>query len=262
MGDKVTLAIGTMVKDENDYLPEWIAYHRAVGVEHFFIYDNDSPVPVAKTLAPEIQAGIVTVNVFPGPTRQVNSLNDCVQRHRDRARWMAFIDVDEFIVPHSHDCLPSLLWEFEEHSGLAVNWQVFGAGEHLVRPEGLQIENFTRKAPVNYWSNRHVKTIARPGRIVTFHVPHFCFYSQGGAVNEERRPVLDSFSDVSVKKIQVNHYYFRSKEEYEAKLRRWDAGDGRGTRPAFDDTNAEHSVETDVSILRFAEKTKEFLAKR
>ena len=36
------LAIVAIVKDEAHYLKEWLDYHLAAGVDHFFIYDNDS----------------------------------------------------------------------------------------------------------------------------------------------------------------------------------------------------------------------------
>ena len=31
----------TMLRDEADALVEWIEYHRLLGVEHFYIYDNN-----------------------------------------------------------------------------------------------------------------------------------------------------------------------------------------------------------------------------
>ena len=40
------LALCCIVKDENMFLKEWLAYHALLGVEHFYIYDNMSAVPV------------------------------------------------------------------------------------------------------------------------------------------------------------------------------------------------------------------------
>ena len=39
-----------LIKDENRYLLEHLAYNAAAGVQHFFIYDNMSRVPVADFL--------------------------------------------------------------------------------------------------------------------------------------------------------------------------------------------------------------------
>ena len=47
-------------RDEAPYLAEWIAFHRLVGVEHFFLYDNgstDDPRAVLDPLIAERPAG-------------------------------------------------------------------------------------------------------------------------------------------------------------------------------------------------------------
>ena len=38
---KYKLSITTLFKYEVDFLREWIEYHRAVGVEHFYLYENN-----------------------------------------------------------------------------------------------------------------------------------------------------------------------------------------------------------------------------
>lgn len=53
------------------------------------------------------------------------------------ARWLAFIDADEFFVPHdeSWTTLPELLKKYETYGGLAVNWRLFGSSGHITRPK-------------------------------------------------------------------------------------------------------------------------------
>ncbi len=41
-GPGFDVVIVCIVKDEADYLEEWLAYHVALGVDHFVIYDNGS----------------------------------------------------------------------------------------------------------------------------------------------------------------------------------------------------------------------------
>jgi hypothetical protein len=38
--------IATMVRDDNDYLDEWVDYHLTIGFEHILIYDHKSIDPV------------------------------------------------------------------------------------------------------------------------------------------------------------------------------------------------------------------------
>ncbi len=67
---------------------------------------------------------------FSHPTGffQLWAYDACIQRYRRQHRWMAFIDVDEFLLLRdpSAASLPALLSEYEDQVGLAVNWQVRG----------------------------------------------------------------------------------------------------------------------------------------
>lgn len=70
--------------------------------------------------------------------------NHCLSMYGKECEWMAFIDADEFIVPKKTTDLRPMLAEFEKCAGLAAAWRRFGSNGHLRRPEGLQIENYTR----------------------------------------------------------------------------------------------------------------------
>src|ERR1700744_6355843 len=97
--DQYYLSICCIIKDENVYLKEWIDYHRLIGVEHFFIYDNGSKKPIADTIRELGFDVIATVNTIHGKAKQVKAYGDCIKRYGKASRWIAFIDVDEFIVP-------------------------------------------------------------------------------------------------------------------------------------------------------------------
>ena len=51
------LAMCLGVKDQNEDLWEWIEYHRSIGVGKFYVYDDNSTVPVANALQDLIQEG-------------------------------------------------------------------------------------------------------------------------------------------------------------------------------------------------------------
>ena len=44
---KYFLSLTAIIKDE-DYLEEFIIYYMILGVEHFFLYDNESTIPLKK----------------------------------------------------------------------------------------------------------------------------------------------------------------------------------------------------------------------
>ena len=43
-------SICLIIKDENEYINEWLEWHIRIGFEHFFIYDNESKVPIQKSV--------------------------------------------------------------------------------------------------------------------------------------------------------------------------------------------------------------------
>lgn len=51
MTQKQFLAVCVIIKNEARYLAEWIVYHQLVGVDHFYIYDNNSEDDLAGVLA-------------------------------------------------------------------------------------------------------------------------------------------------------------------------------------------------------------------
>ncbi len=57
---KHTLSVCAIVKNEAKYLKEWIEFHRLVGVDHFYLYNNGNIDSVQKVLSPYIRKGIVT----------------------------------------------------------------------------------------------------------------------------------------------------------------------------------------------------------
>src|SRR5262249_50330967 len=145
----------------------------------------ESRVPLRETLAPLITEGLVDVERVSGRDKQREVYCRCTEECAGECRWMAMIDVDEFLVPHRHDSLPDLLGHYEEYGGLAGNWQIFGPSGHQVRPPGLQIANFRKKIPETSWPNESVKTIVRPETARRWNHCHIPTYKAGfWSVNE------------------------------------------------------------------------------
>ena len=43
------IGICLIIKNENDYLEEWLIHYRSLGVDKFFIYDNNSTIPITSS---------------------------------------------------------------------------------------------------------------------------------------------------------------------------------------------------------------------
>ena len=93
---EVHLAVCAIAKNEGPYFTEWIEWHRRQGVERFYIYDNESTDGTQALLKPYIEQGIVVYQPWPGYRRQLAAYDHCLAHHRYEARWIAFIDLDEY----------------------------------------------------------------------------------------------------------------------------------------------------------------------
>src|SRR5471030_1647252 len=128
------VAICCIIKDE-EYLTEWVDYHLTVGVSQFYIYDNQSTIPVSETLKHYIESGLVVVELIEGKIKQMIAYGLCLKKYGRFCKWIAFIDADEFIVPKTFTgSLPEFLVPYERYGGLGINWLVFGSNGHIEKP--------------------------------------------------------------------------------------------------------------------------------
>ena len=105
------LAVAAILKNEGHYLKEWLDYHLLAGVNHFYLYDNDSTDDSAEIIKPYMEAGLVDYFFMPGKVMQLVAYNDAVKKFKFQCRYMAFIDLDEFIFPRKRQSISEVVDE-------------------------------------------------------------------------------------------------------------------------------------------------------
>ncbi|MDR0319713.1 MAG: glycosyltransferase family 92 protein [Rickettsiales bacterium] len=100
------LSIVAIAKNEGEYFREWIEYHNMVGVEKFYIYDNESTDNTKEVLEPYIKSGLVEYTYWPGEKQQHHVYRDCLAKRKFDTKWLALIDLDEFLVVNGGGVLP------------------------------------------------------------------------------------------------------------------------------------------------------------
>ena len=232
------LAVCAIMKNEASYLREWIEYHKLVGVDKFFLYDNDSTDDTYDILRPYIDCGVVEYVRQPGERQQLPAYNDCIARHKMDARWIAFIDLDEFLVPMRSDNLIPIL--DKSKSMIIADWAIYGSSGHETRPHGGVLENYT-------WRARHswlYKSIVNPRMVI----------SMGCHEHDVVGPIIH----VSSRIMRVNHYHCKSWAEYQLRAARGDAWNGnavgaaRYQRELFDRHNKNEVY--DDTMMRFVSR--------
>lgn len=259
------LALCTMYRNHAHYLREWVEFHMLVGAERFFLYDNGSTDDHLEVLAPYLDEGTVVLHdwpMYPGGLHQ--AFANCIEVHRHDARWIAFLDIDEFLFSPTGKLVPEVLAEYEDLPGIAVNRLAFGTSGHRTMPPGLVIENYVRRVR----TSRQVKSIVDPTRVVRCIGAHGFEY-EGGAptVDELRRPInkralMESFS---AQRLRINHYVTKSEEEYAEKftMPRPDTGEAREPHPDLArrfrllDEQEDHDIQAYLPALREAMAARE-----
>jgi len=250
MSDRPFLTVCAIVKDELD-LPEWVAYHFAVGAEKIHIYDNESAIPVEHTLRNWIKDDKVTVVRVGGKGKQMPVYNMYLKS--TNSLWTAFIDADEFVLPHQGNDIKTVLDKFFNRGGLHVEWRRFGSNGHTVRPQKLVLEAYTKTGLNKKRKHEKTKAIVQPAKARAFkktiHYPEYCH----GKNNKAIIP--------SVKQIQINHYLTKSRADFVLKMKKGGGNDPRYDRTEEDWRNHEQMFNAfdDFRIQRFIPMVKELM---
>ncbi|NER01850.1 MAG: glycosyltransferase family 92 protein [Okeania sp. SIO3C4] len=255
---KYKLSICGIMKDEGPYLVEWLEFHKLVGVERFYLYDNSSSDNTINILRPYLESGEVIYYYWPHKPGQKSAFSHCLKHHGKLSQWIAFIDLDEFLFPTEKDDLTEVLDKFKDVPAVGVNWLNFGTSGHEKKPEGLQIEHFTRRAKNSYGPMKHIKSIARPEKTIGPANPHEFRYIKGLAVTENKQPINGPISAKhSVKKLRINHYTTRSKQESREKMLKGMTNKNQ-MRPwsYFESKDKIFNEVEDLTIQRFVPKLK------
>eukprot|EP01063_Lacrimia_lanifica_P028403 TRINITY_DN4146_c0_g1_i2.p1 TRINITY_DN4146_c0_g1~~TRINITY_DN4146_c0_g1_i2.p1 ORF type:complete len:585 (+),score=118.31 TRINITY_DN4146_c0_g1_i2:60-1814(+) len=152
-GSGPPVAMCVLVRNRVKQLTEFLQWHRIMGVDEFYIYDDGSRDGLLEALQPFVDAGVV-VGVWTMQARQkpfvfrydgykekrlgtqIPTYGRCLQESRARhpdGQWVGFVDVDEFWLPALREdgsgvCIPEVLRWLEardpEVGVAAVQWDV------------------------------------------------------------------------------------------------------------------------------------------
>lgn len=213
---KYFLSMVTIVRDENDYLAEWIRYHiEEMGFDHFYIYDNESSVPVEKFLQSIDFKYLDKLTIIDWKTSnqsQEDSHNDFLENFRNETRWFIGMDPDEYItLKNSGQTLIDFLKAHLNCATIKCLWKHYNANGHETKTDEPDMVRFTQETDWEDWKHGG-KKFAQSNRIGGFYsyVPVPKEYTIN--LDYENEEVQDFF--------QLNHYYTRSYEEWVQKIKR------------------------------------------
>jgi glycosyltransferase involved in cell wall biosynthesis len=215
---KKFLAVCAIMKNEAPYLLEWLTYHRFIGVDVFFLYDNNSTDATRAVTESWANKDSVTVIDWPMQAGQNFAYRDMIANHSDAAEWCAFIDCDEFLCPQADLSIPSVLRYFSPIcDGIYVHWLMFGSSGHVTRQPGLVTSRFTRRAVNSFPPNQFGKCVVKLHSAVAVNCCHVIGV-KGRLIDDAETEVNQQRGgfhfNISHRLIALNHYFTKSLEEW------------------------------------------------
>lgn len=232
------ISICGIFKNEAPFLKEWIEFHEMIGIEHFYLYNNNSDDNYLEILQPYIDRELVTLIDWPYEQAQIKAYHNFYEIYRHETQWVSFLDIDEFFCPRYKTNLYEWLRTMDKYPVLIVYWRMFGtSGKLHHNKEDMVINQYTvcwdhlyncGKCLVN--TDYDIKKYDSS----THHLTRVIFPILGGMFKVELTPanqfgyfVYDPFHFswlCNEKKytIQINHYWTKAWEVYEKKRRMTD----------------------------------------
>lgn len=258
---KVTLC--AIFKNEAPFLKEWILFHKLIGIEHIYLYNNYSEDNYEDVLTDFIKEGFVTLTEWPVPQGQIPAYKHWYENYRNETLWNCFLDLDEFICPYFQDNIYSWLEPYSKYPAIGLYWKMFGTSG--------QIEHDYNKLTIEQYTNSWDKydSIGKVFYNTKYEIAEFnsnimhCIYTKITLFGKTFKiPPINEFgfffnrySIHHVKKeftIQINHYWSKAFRAYEEKHKRGDAVFSQSPRDLeyflFHERN---NRSTDFCIYRF-----------
>lgn len=201
-----------VIKNENQYLFEHITDNMRAGIDHFYIYDDNSDIPVEEYLKnnyPDLlqYCTITLVNEDgwdPNFERQTNVYSNYLKDYGSETLWCAFTDTDEIW----EGDLKKFLKNNEENPGFCFEGLIHGANGHAWENGKSMKENFYDHV-ITRWSYKKLIVKTELVERQQAHVTYF----KDNSLKAVYIPECDLACNIT-----LHHYFFRSLEEFVKKI--------------------------------------------
>lgn len=209
------VALVCIAKMEDLYINEWLLYNKKLGFDDIIIYENDWTCNLEYDFIKKIQ--------YNGIAKQISAYNHFITNYKNQYDWVAFFDVDEFLVLKKHQNIKDFILEFNNPFGIGINWVFFGANGKINRGEHQNslIKQFTlRQKDVD----RHIKTMLNLQSDSIMLNPH---YSNVNIINMNKNYFSGPHNENCTDDIaQINHYHHKTFDDWKDRCIRNQADTG------------------------------------
>jgi len=143
------VALCVQIKLENNYIREWIEYHKNLGFDNIVIIDNNNVNTdiINDAINDYIKSNYVIVdNTYYGEKNiQQYSYANCLNQHITEYDWIGFWDLDEFLYLNKFNNIKDFLLSnknFNECDAIALQWVTYADNGYIEVSSHSVLENF------------------------------------------------------------------------------------------------------------------------
>lgn len=162
--------IFTIIKNEHEYIQEFIEYHLNLGIDFIFIFEDidseshkdiicEYPSERVKLMnivdIYEDKDDIISMKksrLFTMQKRYIKKILHYIKDNYD-FDWVFVIDIDEYITLQYNRPLKEVLNKFNDYEAVVLQWENYGANNLVFKPDYSKkgiIDTYTKKAGYQY----------------------------------------------------------------------------------------------------------------
>ena len=231
----VKTAIATVVKNELDYIEDFITYHLDIGIDEIFIYEDYGYVSHKEIcdkydnvylssildIFPRRERGNIIKmrkNNVPPQTTYINQILKYLHPTHNDGWWIWLIDIDEYIT--STEPISDVLSRFSDRDSVLVYWKNFGCSGHIYKPKYDKPiwEIFTQQCGYEQYSDLKYYKITKFCVNMNKWKPTQKYYIHNASVNWVKVDGSYKRTEIVYEPLYLRHYITKSVEEYAWKV--------------------------------------------
>lgn len=234
-------SIMAIFKNEELYLEEWLQHHIKEGIDHFYLYSNDTNMKKYEYLDKYMDkiTLIPWIDIKPSiySTVQRDAYTHCIKNYNNKYDYLLMLDIDEFLVSLlDNKRVIDIINKLDKNKTKTVKIQRynFGSDGHIKKPLGNIVNNYKKHEKIcssykalanskfldvnsNYYGVHDHPYNDVDGIIYNSYLKYDEDYDNESYIGPNRCD-KNSINEIP---LVINHYYTKSQEEYMERCKLW-----------------------------------------
>lgn len=220
--NKMDIIICSLIKNEHNYLKEWIDYHLSIGFTKIYLfedYGSTSHKDITDNYDNVILQTLKEYGIEYSTNlcmNQESTYNKFSKNLENKNIWCAFIDVDEFVtLDKEYNNIQEICKIYNQEKGIFLNWKQYGSSGNIYYENKPVRERFTKTCDI-YTNDEWCacKSFVNFNNIDLNNIQKIGHHIWIGLKNTIGTEEFGESINYKYKTIWLNHYFTKSWEEW------------------------------------------------